>query len=79
MTVPVITSFYAGMLSLLLAWANWRAYRFAQGLKVPFRYRPEIAGSLPWVLFLMVLLEFQLGSQWWLHLAGLATILISNV
>jgi len=75
MTVPVITTLYASCFTLLFAWANWRLFRFAQGLKVPYRHRPEIIGEAVWVLLLLLMAEMSGVTGWILHVFALPALL----
>lgn len=75
MTVPAITSLYAGCFTLLFAWANWRLYRFSTHLKVPYRYRSEIVGDVPWLMLLIFLAETSGLSPWVLHAFALPALL----
>jgi hypothetical protein len=67
MTVPAITTLYASCFTLLFAWANWRLFRFSQGLKVPYRHRPEIIGDSVWALLLLLMAEVNGVPGWSLH------------
>lgn len=75
MTVPAITSLYAGCFTLLFAWANWRLFRFSSALKVPFRHRGEIVGDTPWLVLMIYLAETSGVSPWMLHTFALSALL----
>ena len=67
MTVPVITSLYSSVLVLLLAWAQWRAWKFARMLLIPMVHRSEIAGDMLTALLMLLLAELLGAPTIWLH------------
>ena len=79
MTVPVITSLYASMLVLLLAWAQWRAWNFAKNLRVPLVHRPEITGNTLTALLSLLLAELIGAPTIWLHVCAVLLVVAKVV
>ncbi|MEZ5597638.1 MAG: hypothetical protein R3E84_14830 [Pseudomonadales bacterium] len=71
MTVPVITTLYASLLAIVVTWVTWKGSRFHAGLRVPYRYRPEILGETPFALLLLLLAEQLRLPPVVLHLGGI--------
>lgn len=74
MTVPLITSLYSSVLVLLLAWAQWRAWKFARNLRTPFMHRPEIAGDTLTALLMLLMAELLGAPVIWLHVCALVLV-----